>query len=374
MIRTGSVVVFSLFFLTISLVLLGVIMVLSASQFLFASSPDQNVYEFMGRQLMWLSLGLACLSFFAYTDFNIWERWARWILLLNIVLLAAVLFTPLGVEIRSARRWLRFGINLGQPSDLTKLAVIIYLAAVWAERKEELERFWQGVFFPMCLAGLALGLILLQPDHGTVAFIGALCMVMWFAAGGKLIHMLPVIGLCVAGFLAALYSHPGLFERIIAFLNPEDYRTTKYFQVYQAMIGFAHGGMWGVGLGEGVQQLGFTPDTHTDFIFSVIGEELGFVNSSIVLLAYLGLVWTGYYIAVRSTNPFGSLLAVGCTTAIGLQAAMNIAVVTGSMPTTGIPLPFISYGGSALMIFMSMIGILISIARETFDTGFFGEE
>lgn len=228
MIRPGSLIIGSLFFITITLVMLGVMMVLSASQFIFTLNPDRNVYEFMGKQLMWLSLGLAAMAFFAFTDYNVWERWARWILLLNIVLLAMVIFTPFGTEIRGSRRWLNVGFNLGQPSEFTKLAIIIYLSALWAERNELLGRFWRGVFFPMCLVGLSLLLILKQPDHGTVVFIGMLALTLWFAAGGRMAHMAPVFVLFTVAVVAALVKYPHLYERITAFMNPEQYRFTTY--------------------------------------------------------------------------------------------------------------------------------------------------
>lgn len=372
MIRSGNMAIGTLFLVTVSLALLGIIMILSASQEVL-SNPERNIYGFMGKQVMWFSLGLIGMGFFAVTDFNRWERWARWLLLFNIILLALVLFTPLGNEVNGARRWLRLGMNLGQPSDLTKIAVIFYLAAIWAERQDLLSHFWRSVFFPLTFVGIALALILKQPDHGTVAFIGVVAMVMWFTAGGRLMHMVPVFLLFVVVVAVALYHKPALFQRIDAFLNPEAYSMGKGFQIRQAMIGFAHGGMWGVGFGDGLQQMGFTPEAHTDFIFSVMGEELGFVKCSLVILAYLLIVCIGYTTAIRCENPFGRLLAVGCTTAIGVQAALNIAVVTGSVPTTGIALPFLSFGGSALLINMSMVGLLMSVAKETFDTGWFDD-
>ena len=171
----------------------------------------------------------------------------------------------------------------------------------------------------------------------------------------------------VSSIILALYQKPLLFERISAYLHPEQYPKLTY-QVNQAVRGISYGGMWGAGLGEGMQQLGFIPEVHTDFIFATMGEELGFVKCSLVLSMYLMLTVFGYWIAIRCGNTFGQLLAVGCTTAIGFQAALNIAVVTGSIPTTGISLPFISYGGSSLTIFMSMVGLLINIARDAFMT------
>ncbi|MGI6455737.1 MAG: putative lipid II flippase FtsW [bacterium] len=361
---TGSFVIGSLFMLTIGLVLLGIIMVLSSSQFVLTSGTDKNVYQYMGRQLMWFSVGLAAMGFFAAIDYNRWERYARPALLISTGLLGAVLI--FGPDINGAKRWLIiFGFQF-QPSEVAKIAVIWYLASVWAERDDRLEHFYPGVFYPMLLVGFVLLLIVMEPDNGTTFFIGITCAVLWYAAGGNIRHMVPAGVLFCSGVLFAIYSKPRLYERILAYLNPEDYKSSSYYQVYQATLAFAHGGFWGAGLGEGQQQLGFTPYPHTDFIFSTMGEELGFVKCSLVLLAFLGIILLGLFTAIRSSNPFGSLLAVGCTTAIGAQAAINIAVVTGSIPNTGIALPFLSYGGSSLMVSMSMVGMIISVARETF--------
>ncbi|MBZ0257241.1 putative lipid II flippase FtsW [bacterium] len=365
MIRSDSLINGSLIVIMLALVLLGLVMVLSSSQFRLLSNPDANVFLFMGGQINRFSIGLACFAYFATTDYNKWERWARPIMILNLILLALVL-TPLGDTAKGAQRWLNIGFRF-QPSDITKLAVIFYLSSVWAERRDQLGSFFRGVFFPLLLVAFTLGLILLQPDHGTVFFIGVVAISIWFCVGGKLMHMVPGAIAFAAAIGAALYAKPVLWQRITAFMEPEKYATTKYYQVLQAKIGFAHGGLTGAGIGEGVQQLGFMPESHTDFIFAIIGEELGFINCSIIVAAFLLIVLIGYWIAIRCENPFGALLCVGCSTAIGFQSALNIAVVTGSVPTTGIALPFISYGGSALIINMIMVGLMVSVARETFD-------
>lgn len=369
MMRTGSFVIGSLFGLTIILALLGVIMVLSASQFVFIKAPmeniyQQNVYQFMGKQLMWISCGLASLAFFYMCDFNVWERYARPILLVAIALLALVL-TPAGIERNGAQRWLPLGPFLFQPSEFTKIAVILYLSAVWADRPDKLVKV-TGVLFPMLLVGAILALILLEPDNSTTFFIGMIALSVWFVAGGRLLHLTPgFIAICSAVAMA-LYKKPHLWERILAWLYPDQY-PDKAYHFLRARDGFAHGGLWGVGLGEGKGQLGFTPEAHTDFIFSIMGEELGFIKCAVVILFFLSIAILGYWIAVRSSNPFGRLAAAGCTTALGLQAAVNLSVVTGLIPTTGISLPFISYGGSSLLVCMAMIGLLMNIGKQSFD-------
>lgn len=372
MIRTRSFVIGSLFGLTIVLSLLGVIMVLSASQFVFLKGTmeniyQQNVYQFMGRQLIWISLGLACMGFFYSCDFNVWDRHSRLILLATMVLLVLVL-SPLGVTRNGAQRWLPVGSShfLFQPSEFAKLAVILYLSSVWAGRPDRLTSV-KGVIFPMLLVGTLLGLILPEPDNSTTFFIGMIALTIWFVAGGRIIHLTPGFLFICTAVAVALYKKPHLWERINAWIDPDKY-PNKAYHFLRARDGFAHGGMWGVGLGEGKGQLGFTPEAHTDFIFSIMGEELGFVKCALVILLFLSLALLGYWIAMRCSNPFGRLVAAGCTTALIMQAALNFAVVTGSIPTTGIALPFISYGGSSLLACMAMIGLLMNIAKETFDT------
>ena len=360
MINKQSFVIGSLFAVTIGLVMLGVIMVLSTS---FMAS---NVYEFMGKQLIWFSIGLAGMFYLSNKDYNLWERYSRWILVITLFLLLLVFLFP---KVNGARRWIRLLGFTFQPSDMAKIAIIFYLSSVWAERQELLESV-KGIFWPLVVVGITLLLILLEPNHSTTFFIGLTVLSVWFTAGGRLMHLAPVFVLLVVVVSVALYMKPVLFDRIDAFFHPEKHQLTSAYQFLSARVGFAQGGFWGVGIGEGMQKMGFLPEPHNDYIFSTMGEELGFLKCSLVILAYMWIISLGYMIALKCTNPFGRLTASGCTTAIGLQAAINIAVVTGCLPTTGVALPFISYGGSSLVISMAMIGVLTSIAKDTFG----GEE
>ncbi|MDX9752374.1 MAG: putative peptidoglycan glycosyltransferase FtsW [bacterium] len=360
MFNARSFVVSALCCLTILLVMVGVIMVLSSS------FKEANVYGYMGRQLIWFSIGLAGMFYFSNKNYNIWEDYSRWIMLATLILLSLVFFFP---EVNGAHRWIRvLGFSF-QPSDAAKLSLIIYLSATWANRLDRMDSFIHGALAPLGMLIFTLALVVIEPDHSTTFFICVLAVIIWFAAGGRLMHLTPALLLMLAGIFFMLYTKPHLFVRIDAFLHPENYQATKAYQLYTALVGFAHGGLWGVGIGEGMQKLGFTPEPHTDFIFSTMGEELGFVWCSAILGVFLTLITLGYLTAMRCTNPFGRLVAVGCTSAIGLQAVLNIAVVTGTIPTTGISLPFISYGGSSLVISMTMVGLLMNIAKETFGVG-----
>lgn len=369
MIRTSTFVTGSLFALSIVLSLLGVIMVFSASQNVFSQVDmeqitKQNVYQSMGKQLMWISLGLACMGFCYTCDFNKWDRYARIILLLVIVFLALV-HTPVGVMRNGARRWLPIGPFQFQPSEFAKLGVILYLSAVWAGRPDRVASV-TGVVFPMLLVGVVLGLILMEPNHSTTLFIGVIALTVWFVAGGRLAHLTPGLFLMCGVVGVALYKKPHMWLRISAWLYPDKF-PDKAYHFLRARDGFAHGGLWGVGLGDGSGQYGFIPEPQTDFIFSIMGEELGFVSCSLVIVVFMIVTALGFWIAMRCSNPFGRLVAAGCTASLGFQALFNLAVVTGSIPTTGIALPFISYGGSSLLFSMAMVGLLMNIAKESFD-------
>jgi cell division protein FtsW len=363
---TGTFVISALFIITMSLVLIGVIMVFSSSNGMLLIK-GHNVYLKLGNQLIFLSISLAGMSFFSLYDYNQWERKARWLLLFTIVLLASV-FSPIGKEVNGAQRWIDLPFFNLQPSEVLKLTLILYLAAAWADRRDELQYISSKLFFPLMLAGIAIGLVVIEPDKSTTVLLGLIIASMWFTAGGKLLHLVPVATVFASGIVYLLINARYSSARIQAWLEPEKYQNAEAQQMIQSMNSFALGGFWGRGLGEGFQKLGFVPEVHTDFIFSTIGEELGFVWCSVILMMYLGIVLLGFWIALKCSNPFGRLIATGITAVIGLQVAMNVAVVTGAVPTTGISLPFISYGGSSLLVFLCMIGLLINVARDTFMT------
>lgn len=363
---TGTFVISALFILTMSLVLFGIIMVFSSSSGILLIKGD-NVYIKMGNQLMFLSISLAGMTFFSLYDYNQWERKARWLFLFTIVLLALV-FSPFGKEVNGAHRWIDLPLFNLQPSEVLKLTLILYLAAAWADRRDELQYISSKLFFPLVFVGLAVGLVVIEPDKSTTVLLGLIIASMWFTAGGKILHLAPVATVFVSGIVYLLVNAQYSSARIQAWLEPEKFKSDEAQQMIQSMNSFALGGFWGRGLGEGFQKLGFVPEVHTDFIFSTIGEEMGFVWCAIILMMFLGIVLLGYWIALKCSNPFGRLIAIGITATIGLQVAMNVAVVTGAVPTTGISLPFISYGGSSLLIFLCMIGLLMNVARDTFMT------
>lgn len=364
-VRSKSVVVAGLAVICLSLIMIGMVSLQSASAFLLIRSTEANVYRLLGRQLMWFAVGLAAMSFAFQLDHSRLQKYSRYFLALTVVLLILCLKGPLAVNVKGASRWIAIGSFQFQPSDFAKLSIILYLADVWSRKADELDHFWRGVLPSILILGFVLGLILLQPDKGTAIFIAAVAGGMWFIAGAKFTHMIAAGGAFVVVAVTAIMNSEYAWRRVTSWLDPAANMSGGHYQVKMAVIGMERGGWTGVGLGESTQTLGFIPEVHTDFIFSVIAEELGFIASVFLVLAFAAVVTLALIVAWQSGDRFGALLAAGCGFAIDLQALLNLLVVTGSIPTTGISLPFISYGGSGLVIGMTMIGLVASVAQAS---------
>jgi len=251
-----------------------------------------------------------------------------------------------------------------QPSELGKIALIIMLAWYGDRYQRQMQTWKRGILFPGALIALTLGLVFVEPDRGTTILLAAVSGMMLLIAGVRLkCIVLPVL-LGVAGLAVSLLHDPMRLRRIFGWWDMEQHKDGVGYQAYQAMIALGSGGWTGLGLGNGRQKLGFVPEDHTDFIFSIIGEELGLIATLLVVLAFVVIAICGIYIALRARDPFGSLLAAGVTFLISLQAAINIGVVTSALPNKGLPLPFISYGGSNLLAMLTGVGLLFSIARQ----------
>jgi cell division protein FtsW len=331
------------------------------------ASTVKSSPSYLGRQLVWglfgILVGLAAARF--PTRWLRDVRWIRWGLAgLAVFLLAIVLIPGIGKAAGGARRWLDFGPAQFQPSELAKVAVIVFLAWYGERFHRQMDGFRVGFLWPGLAVGLAMGLIFLEPDWGTACLIGAVAGGMLVVAGTKLRY------LAAAGVLGAILLSVAIWhndvrrERLLAFLNPEQYKETTGYQQWQAMLALGSGGLEGKGLGDGRQKLGFVPEHHTDFILTVVGEELGVVASLLVLASFTGILLAGLFIAHRARDVFSRLLAAGITLLISLQAAINIGVATSSLPNKGISLPFISYGGSGLVVMLGCVGLLLSVARE----------
>lgn len=332
---------------------------------LYSSSMVQKGGQFLALQAAAGALGLLACMAAATMDYRWLKKMAWPLFLLTLVLLGLVLIPGIGVWKNGSRRWLDLGVANFQPSELAKLSIIVILAWYGDRFAKYRTEFIRGLIVPGLIAGSALALIFVEPDRGTTILLAGLTGVMLLLAGTKLWYLLlPAIP--AATFLGwSLYNDPVRLKRIIVWLYPEEHKADVGYQAWQSMVAIGAGGVSGLGLGNGRQKLGFVPEHHTDFIFSVIGEELGLIATLAVVLGFLLFILSGIRIAWRSKDTFGFLLASGITLLIGFQAFINIGVVTNALPNKGLPLPFISYGGSSLALMLTCVGILISVARHT---------
>lgn len=322
--------------------------------------------QFLMRQLCWVALAFGAMFLVARVPYVYWARRRWWLLGLSALLLGLVFAPGIGAQINGAHRWLRLGSFFFQPSEAARLAVAIFLCAFAASDPERLRRFFRGFLPAMTVLAVMCGLILVEPDVGSSLFIAMVMTLTLIVAGLRFRHLVPVAalgGTLLAVLVLSRMDH--FIARWEAFLHPERDPLGKGHQIIQSLTALGSGGWFGVGLGRGMSKLSFLPEVHSDFIFPVIGEELGFVGAAAVILLYMAFGLAGYTIMRRAPGPFGFLLAFAVTTYIILQAAMNVAVVTAAMPTKGIPLPFVSAGGSSLLFTMIGTGLLVSIARAS---------
>jgi len=267
-------------------------------------------------------------------------------------------------RINGARRWFDIRGVRFQPSELAKIALIIALAWYCEHFQRQMPTFKRGILFPALFIGLVLGLIFIEPDRGTTILLACVSASVLLIAGVRWKFFVPPLLLAAAGLTVSILHDPMRMKRIFSWLYLEENKSGVGYQAYQAMLALGSGGWFGLGLCNGRQKLGFVPEHHTDFILSIIGEELGLVATLLVVLAFVTIVICGLYIACKARDPFGLLLAAGLTLLIGLQAAINIGVVTSALPNKGLPLPFISYGGSNLLAMLTCVGLLLSVARQ----------
>lgn len=351
-------------FIVLTLLGIGVVMVFSASSvesLVYYHSP----YYYLERQLIWAALGLGAMAYFIRFDYQRLRRYAWPFAIVTLILLVAVLVPHLGRTIGGARRWIGVGSYVFQPSELSKLALVLLFAHTLTENRARPQDFKQGFLRHMGMLGLAFFLILREPDLGTALCLTGTAFVMLWVAGAESwqLGMAGLLG--AAGIFALSVTEPYRLKRLTSFINPGADPLGSGYHIIQSLYALGSGGLFGVGLGRSSLKYFYLPEQHTDFIFSVLGEELGFLGGIAVLVLFFLLGWRGYRLAVSAPDRFGAVLATGLTTMILLQAFLNIAVVTSSMPITGIPLPFISYGGSSLVFTLAGVGVLLNISRHT---------
>lgn len=343
------------------LLCMGIVMVHSASS-VVAANKFGDPFFYPKRQLIWAVIGIVAMFWFARFDYHKLRQHAPKIVVISFVMLVLVLL--IGVNRGGSKAWLGFG-SLGiQPSEFAKLGLIIFLAHLLSESGDRMQSLWRGFLPPLGLALAAVGLIMLEPDLGQSVVIMGTTLLMMFAAGTRLKHLGGFFGLGILGFSGLVAMAPYRIQRVVAFLDPWKDPQNAGYQIIQSLYAIGSGGVLGLGLGNSRQKFLYLPEPQTDFIFAIIGEELGFLGCLAILLLFGVIVWRGVRTSIFAPDEFGSLLAVGITGMIAVQVLINIGVVTGSMPATGITLPFISYGGSSLTLMLTGVGILLNISKQ----------
>jgi cell division protein FtsW len=351
-----------LFLAVLGLLVIGIVMLFSTSA--YARDSHGDVYFFIKRQAIWIGIGLVACIFAALVNYQFWQKtWWLWFAV-ALAALALCYIPHIGMRINGSRRWVGAGPITFQPSELAKIATIIFLAAWFARREKPNDNALSGFIIPLAIISVPAALVLGEVDLGTTALIGTTAFVVMFIAGT---NPLWLGGLAVAGLSGLLIVATQISERmgrLSAFLHPQNYKDDAGLQQMQALIAWGSGGMDGLGLGNGRQKMLYLPYAHTDFIFPIIGEELGLRFSLLVVFLFVVIIVCGIMIALHARDRFGLLLGCGIVSLLALQAAVNIGVTTSLLPNKGLPLPFISYGGSNLAACMFGIGVLVNIYRQ----------
>ncbi|RFU68767.1 stage V sporulation protein E [Bacillus sp. V59.32b] len=351
-----------LIIVTLTLLSIGLIMVYSASA-IWADYKFSDSFFFAKRQMLFAGVGIAAMFFIMNIDYWTWRTWAKVLVIVCFILLVAVLIPGIGLERNGSRSWIGVGAFSIQPSEFMKIAMIVFLAKYLSERQKLITSFKKGLLPSLSLVFLAFGMIMLQPDLGTGTVMVGTCIVMIFISGARIWHFAGLGLLGVAGFVGLILSAPYRIQRITSFLDPWQDPQNSGFQIIQSLFAIGPGGLFGLGLGQSRQKFFYLPEPQTDFIFAILSEELGFIGGSLVILLFALLLWRGIRIALGAPDLYGSFLAVGIIAMVAIQVMINIGVVTGLMPVTGITLPFLSYGGSSLTLMLMAIGVLLNISR-----------
>jgi cell division protein FtsW len=360
--------------LVVALLVLGLITVYSSS-FALGLLAYNDVTYFVVRQAVWAVLGLVALVFLMRTDYQVLRQASPALMAIALVGLVAVLVPGIGVERNGATRWIGVGsLPPAQPSEFAKLALIVYVAAWLSSQKLEVKSFAMGFVPFVLLVGLVAGLVMLEPDMGTTLIIVLIMMTLFFVAGGSLTHLaaLVLIGAVMGGLLILFGDYR--LDRLFSFTSAEADPEGRGFHILQLLIALGSGGINGLGIGASRQKFFYVPGSHTDGAFAILGEELGFIGAVLVIALFAFLIYRGFRTIVNARDDFGALLTVGVISWIAYQALINVGGITRSIPLTGVPLPFLSYGGSALAALLAGIGIVLSVSRYGRDKGYLDRE
>jgi cell division protein FtsW len=352
-----------LLFPVLLLVGMGIVMVYSASSAL-ALKKFGSGYFFLERQALFSLLGIVVLVAFSYIPFRLYRLLTYPALLLGILMLVAVVFTGWGVTAGGSSRWLQIGPLRFQPSEMARMALVIYLAYSMSKKDELLRDFYVGFLPHMLVLGILLLLLMAQPDFGSMVIFATLTGIMLFVGGCRLSHLVGVVLVLAPMIWLFMTQAEYRVRRLMSFWDPWQHSADEGYQIVHSFMAFGTGGITGAGIGKGYQKLFYLPEPHTDFIFSVIGEELGLIGVMTVIVLYGIMLMRGIRIARHAQDPFGAFLAMGITVAIGLQVCVNMGVTLGLLPTKGLTLPFLSYGGTSLLINMAAMGIMMNIGAR----------
>lgn len=354
---------FVLFSTVMLLVSIGVVMVYSASSYIAYFNP--NIHDstyYLKRQFLWAVIGIVFMIIMANVDYHIYKRYTKILMLITVALLLVVFASH---PVNGARRWIDLGFTSLQPSEIAKYIVVLYLAKSIENKGEKIKSLGYGVIPYILVAGFYAGLVLAEKNLSIASVIMIVTFIVLFVAGAQMKHLFTV--LLPIGALGVVFTifEPYRMKRLMNFRNPWLDSQKEGYQLVQSLLALGSGGIWGVGLGKSRQKCFYIPEPHNDFIFAIIGEELGLIGCVFIIALFIIFIWRGIQISSKARDTYGMILAIGITSVIAVQAVINIAVVTGSMPVTGVPLPFISSGGSSLVINLIAMGILLNISRQS---------
>ncbi len=351
--------------MTIALAMYGLIMVFSASYY-FSINENGNPFYYLIRDGIWVVLGTALMCFGIVVDYRTWNNKVLILGLLGVCFaLLLLVFTPLGHTANNATRWIMVGPITIMPGEISKMGMIFFIAWFCAENTRKIRSFTRGMLPILVVAGVFAAMIIKQPNLSTAITLVGIVLVMMLVAGMRWIYIFVLTGAGVAGTLALIMFKGGFWqERFDTFTHPFDYAATSGYQIVQGLQALGSGGLFGVGLGKSVTKSLYLPYPHNDFILAIIGEETGYLGVLLLLVMYTVFIWRGASIALRCRDEFGLLIASGTVLMVAIQVVLNLLVITSSMPATGVNLPFVSYGGNALMIFMFMAGVVLNISRH----------
>ncbi|SHI17757.1 stage V sporulation protein E [Clostridium intestinale] len=354
---------YPLFYVVFFILAIGVVMVYSASTYygMYVIPAHDSMY-FLKRQILFAALGIIAMLFMMAFDYHKLKKLTLLILIVTVILLIAVFFFEAK---KGAQRWISIGPFSLQPSEIAKYAVVLFLALSLEQKGEKVKGLMYGMMPYLGFSGFFAGMVLLQKNLSIASVIMIVTLIVLFVSGARLKDFAVILPVLFAGAVFFIFSEEYRKARLLNFINPWNDPAGNGYQLIQSFLALGSGGITGLGLGQSRQKTLYMPEPHNDFIFSIIGEELGLIGCLFIIALFGILIWRGITIAIKAKDTYGTLLAVGITSVIAVQAIINIAVVTGSMPVTGVPLPFISYGGSALVINMTAMGILLNISRQT---------